>query len=54
MSTEPVKPAAKRPRHDNNHKYEFNCCPLPEVWKFDDGSYQCLNCGYVWTEELDG
>lgn len=43
----------ERPRHPDGTKYEFNCCPAPQVYE-EDGSKVCEVCGYDWTEVLDG
>lgn len=48
-----IAPTDERPKHPDGTYYQFNCCALPDVWEYGDGSFQCRNCGYDWTGVLD-
>lgn len=48
----PVKKVFDRPSHPDGHKYNFNCCASPDIWRYTDGDKRCKVCGHNWTEQL--
>lgn len=52
MTATPVKKVFAKPSHPDGHKYNFNCCPSPDVWEYDDGIERCRVCGHDWSEAL--
>lgn len=49
----PVKKRVDRPSHPDGQKYNFDCCPSPDVWDYSDNEARCRVCGKNWTNELD-